>query len=465
MADIIWNKFTQKKQQEYIDFLKVFGALSGLFKDIQEGTNARKPYLYYRNHEQLYARVFTVEDLTRKDSAFDAVAHFDDEKVGIGLKTWIHSKDFTYQKVAEFNKLAPIKIDPLIEADKPEEVIKMVAQLRNERINLDKRLYKTDREIYHFVTRDTDVMKIFETSYDFIDLDTIELIDHDKKSFVFKDKLHKYKFYRSKSVLMEEFDASDKDKIIEIPIELFEDPFELIKMIRLPHMRSIAMNEQDAEPKVAEDKAVEYFTNNEGGQVIYLPLYSDKADGMHVPESSGVNARHGKSKNKGSNTLRPEFEVEVRISKWIHTVFPGFFGINALNKDEINNEKINDFDLILPDGRVLRGRVKQEAGKSLQTNPQNALGEWIIKDVLGLTSREDRVTDDLLVALAIDSLKITKIDNKHFKITVAEEGAYERFKLENEQAMKDRGLSGKSLPRFRREYEVNIDDEPIDVMV
>ena len=114
MADIIWNRFSEEEKSEYIRFLKIFGALSGLFKDNQEGKNARKPYLYYRNHEQLCVRVFKVEDLTRKDSAFDAIGNMENDRIGIGLKTWIHTKDKTYQKVAEFNKLAPIIIIPLM---------------------------------------------------------------------------------------------------------------------------------------------------------------------------------------------------------------------------------------------------------------------------------------------------------------------------------------------------------------
>ena len=156
-------------------------------------------------------------------------------------------------------------------------------------------------------------------------------------------------------------------------------------------------------------------------------------------------------KSKGSNIPRPEYEIEVRISKWIHHVFPGFFGINALDENEVKNAEKNDFDLILPNGRILKGRVKQQNGKSLQTNPQGALGEWILKDVLGLNNREV-VTADLLQSLAIDSLKVTKIDDKHFKITVAENGAYEKFKLENREKMLLNGLKGTQLPPFRNEY-------------
>lgn len=427
MANIIWDKFSYEEKREYIEFLKIFGALSGLFKDNQEGANARKPYLYYRNHEQLFARVFDVEDLTRKDSAFDALSNWENDRVGIGLKTWIHTKDYTYQKVAEFNKLAPIVIAPIIENGTAEEVINKVSELRNERIMLDKRLYKTDREVYHFITRDDNVMNIIEASYDLIDIESLELIKSDDKTYTFKDRLHKYKFYKSKSVLLEEFDASQNEIIVQIPIEQFDDPFKLIKMIELPKENKENINEE-----------------------IYLPLYQDKKEGRIVSNHSGINIRHSKSKVKGSNIPRPEYEIEVRISMWIHHIFPKFFGINALNQDEIKNEELNDFDLILPDGRVLRGRIKQQNGKSLQTNPQGALGEWILKDVLGLENREI-VTWELLDKLGIDSLRIIKLDDKHFKITVAETGAYEKFKIDNMENIIKAGLKGRQRPYFRPE--------------
>lgn len=434
MANIIWNKFSQKEKDEYIEFLKIFGALSGLFKDNQEGANARKPYLYYRNHEQLFARVFNVEDLTRKDSAFDALGPWENDRVGIGLKTWIHTKDNTYQKVAEFNKLAPEVIAPLIKNGTSEEVIRKVSQLRNERIMLDKRLYKTDRDVYHFITRDDDVMNIIETPYDLIDIDSLELIS-DGKTYTFKDKLRNYKFYTSKSVLLEEFDASAGEIIEQIPIEQFDDPFELIRMINLPKENY----------EVACEEKEDYEVVNEE---IILPLYQDKKEGPVVSDCSGINIRHSKPKNKGSNTPRPEYEIEVRVSTWIHHIFPKFFGINAFDNDDIHNKELNDFDLVLPDGRVLRGRIKQENGKSLQTNPQGALGEWILKDVLGFENREV-VTMDYLKTLGIDSLRITKLDDKHFKITVAETGAYEKFKLNNREKMNDAGLNGRQLPYFR----------------
>lgn len=428
MANMIWDKFSEESRAEYVEFLKLFGALSGLFKDNIEGANARKPYLYYRNHEQLFARVFDVEDLTRRDSAFDAVGIWEDERVGIGLKTWIHSRDFTFQKVAEFNRLAPEVIYPLIENGTADDVIRKVSELRNKRIMLDKGLYKTDRDVYHFVTRDDNTMKIIETPYELIDIESLELISSNGKTFTFKDKSRRFKFYKSKSVLLEEFDASEAEVIAQIPIEQFDDPFELIRMIKLPQISDQVVYEE-----------------------IYLPLYQDKKDEQLVSDKSGVNIRHAKSKNKGSNTPRPAHEIEIRISTWIHRVFPGFFGIDAFDKDQVKNAELNDFDLILPDGTALRGRIKQDNGKSLQTSPQSALGKWVLEDVLKLHDRDDKVTWELLDELGIDSLKITKIDDKHFKITVAETNAYEQFKLDYEEKMREMGLSGSQLPYFKPE--------------
>ena len=466
MATLIWDKFSKEEKDQYIKFLKIFGALSGLFKDNQEGANAKKPYLYYRNHEQLFAKVFKVEDLTRKDSAFDALAVFGDNRIGIGLKTWIHSKNITYQKVAEFNKLSPTIIAPLIEEGDNFKIVREVAKLRNERIMLDKRLYKTNKEVYHYITRDDNVMNIVETSYDLIDMDSIEFIKTDGKTYSFKDKLHNYKFYKSKSVLLEEFDASKGEIIETIPIKQYDDPFELIEMItisqnsdiNIPQPRDISTEDEHYTELISEhsDNIYKTVENKDGSnKVIYLPLYQDKKEGMVVTACSGVNIRHSKPKSKGSSIPRPEYEIEIRVSKWIHHIYPKFFGIDALNEEEIKNEKLNDFDLILPDGRVLRGRIKQQNGKSLQTSPQGALGKWVLNDVLGVKSRQDIITKEWLDKLAIDSLKITKIDNKHFKITVAETGAYEKFKIENKEKIITNSLIGRA-PYFRSEFVKNL---------
>lgn len=276
MSNLLWERLPNDERNEYIKFLEVFGALSGLFKDNKEGTNAKKPFLYYRNHEQLFARVFNVEDLTRKDSAFDAVAVINGKRIGIGLKTWIHVNNLTYQKVAEFNKLAPTEIHPLISAGKAEKVIERVSQLRNERVKLDQRQYGTTKDVYHYITRDDSAMNIVECNYDLIQLDSLKLIGNKGGTYSFTDGLNNYKFYTSKSVLLKEFDASESKILKSIPIMQFNDPFELLQKIELPHKKTFEVEE-----------------------VIYLPLYSDSS--FKVKDKSGLNAWNGASKKKGSS--------------------------------------------------------------------------------------------------------------------------------------------------------------------
>src|SRR5699024_8238173 len=249
---------------------------------------------------------------------------------------------------------------PIIANGTAEDVIAKVSYLRNERILLDKRQYDTNTEIYHSITRDNNVMNIVESRYDLIQIDKLKLVKTNGKTYHFNDGINNYKYYRSKSVLMKEFDAS-KNKIIEsIPITLYDDPFELLEMIQLPKAKPVQQHEN-----------------------IYLPLYSDSKGAVSL--KSGFNAWNAKPKSKVNPKPRPEFEAYIPIPKWIHLVYPVFFGFNALNKEERGAK--NSFTLHLRDGREITALVTQEDGKSLQTNPQNILGKWILHDVLGLEAR------------------------------------------------------------------------------
>jgi len=400
---MLWSKLPLEQQNEYVHFLKVFGALSGLFKDHSAGDNARKPFLHYRNHEQLYARTFDVIDLTRKDSAFDVVFADETQRVGIGLKTWIHTNDFTYQKVAEFNKDAPELIHPLIAQGNAKEVVKKVAELRNERISLDKRLYKTDQEIYHYVTRDDDYMYINEATYDYIDIENIEVTKETKTTYHFTDQQNNYRYYNSKSVLLEEFDASKDKRLVSIPIEQYEDPFLLLESL-------------DGTKQSKETKDSPY---------IYLPMYADRS--MKVHEKSAFNAWNAAPKSKKSKGPRPAFEAYIPIPIWVHRAIPNFFGFNPLNPKELSAAE--SFHLHLPSGEIIPARITQQNGKSLQTNPQSILGEWILHDVFGLNAYE-QLTNEHLKALGVDSFRIEKIDDENFKIDLGPRFAFEQWKIQ-----------------------------------
>ena len=60
------------------------------------------------------------------------------------------------------------------------------------------------------------------------------------------------------------------------------------------------------------------------------------------------------------------------------------------------------------------------------TNPNVALANWILKDVLQLKERE-LLTYKKLEIIGIDSVKVEKIDDKNFKIYFSKIGSYEKF--------------------------------------
>src|SRR5699024_8184933 len=310
---------------------------------------------------------------------------------------------------------------PLIKENDYEHLIKKVAELRNERIQLDKRQYNTDYDLYHNITRDDDVMNIMETNYDLIQMDSLKLLNNKGGTFTFTDSLNNYKFYTSKSVLLKEFNASKNFILEQVPIVNYDDPFELLRMIELP----------------TDDKL--YDTKD----VIFLPIYSDR--NMKVEEKSAFNAWNAASKNKGSGIPRPVFEAYITIPRWIHQTKPNFFGFDALNKQKRNNA--TPFNLHLPDGRIIKAIVTQDGGKSLQTNPQSVLGKWILHDVLGLKERE-LLTMDHLIKLGVDSLKVTKLDGEKFTIELAETYAFEKWKIEIEDKIRN---SNSRMPTLRRD--------------
>ena len=62
------------------------------------------------------------------------------------------------------------------------------------------------------------------------------------------------------------------------------------------------------------------------------------------------------------------------------------------------------------------------------TNPNIALANWLLKDVLQLNERE-LLTYKKLEIIGIDSVKVEKIDDENFKIYFSKIGSYENFLL------------------------------------
>lgn len=159
---------------------------------------------------------------------------------------------------------------------------------------------------------------------------------------------------------------------------------------------------------------------------IYLPLYSDRDQTVH--SQSGLNVSHAGPKNPNSENPRPRDpdEIYIPIPIWIHRTFPNFFGFDALDKTQ-RNATVNKFNLYYYNSNYWKAIITEDNGKALETDPQPALGKWILRDILRLPYGTV-LTMDMLNRKEIDSVKITKIDNSNFRIEIAQFNAFRNWK-------------------------------------
>ena len=78
----------------------------------------------------------------------------------------------------------------------------------------------------------------------------------------------------------------------------------------------------------------------------------------------------------------------------------------------------------------MSAKVCQDNSKALMSNPNSALGKWLLRDVLNLPERE-MLTYDKLQAIGLDTVVIYKTDNKTYDIDFTRIGSYEKFLNEN----------------------------------
>lgn len=129
---------SEKGQKLYIELLQATGALSNLFAE------SKTPFLYYRAMENIFCKSFDADNLSRSDVSADAGK----DKIGVGLKTFLHQNGSTYQKIAEFNRESY-----LLRGLNKEDTVTKVSEMRNERIKSTKSICDLDDMIYHLVTR------------------------------------------------------------------------------------------------------------------------------------------------------------------------------------------------------------------------------------------------------------------------------------------------------------------------
>ena len=367
---MFYDNESEEFKQKYIDSLSIIGSLSNLFSDSQV------PYLYYRIAEKIFCRSFNANDLSRGDIALDASK----SNIGIGLKTFLKNNEKTLQKVAEFNK------DRILYENKNEvDIVKIIATLRNKRIDFAEKLSSVEKSYYHCVVRGENRFHLYEEAMDYIDIENITAIKKKKNSIWFHDGLHEYTFNLSKSTLIKRFNINQY--LAEFDVNILENPLDDIKKC------------------FSEDSELLKDGRNLS-DTIYLPLYGkDKK----VSERSSLNQWNASGRKRNPN------EIYIPIPAKVHKYSPSFFP--ARDKP---------FNLHLPNGEILNVKVCQDNSKALMSNPNKALGKWMLRDILGLKEGE-LLTYSRLQIIGIDSIRLDKIDNENFRINFVSFGSFEEY--------------------------------------
>lgn len=346
---------TWKNNGAYFEMLRFMAGLSRLFSENSI------PYLDYRLAENLFCKHYSALNDDRSCMAYDARIG----RLGIGIKTFGISRDSSVEKIAEFNKLKE-HLDPL----KGKELAVRLAQFRNQRMDAADAAYGVTDAIYHIVGRKDSKLVIFNSPYKRINIDAISDVKDTKTSISFTDGVDFYTFNKSKSVLMKRFGIPED--FVELDVDMLEDPLGMLHEALHRDMPAMPA----FEPRV---KGLDY---------VVLPLFSTRGGTRRVPQKSGLNQW-----NAGGRRRDPD-EVYIPIPKVVHERFPGFFP-----------DKDCPFELLLPDGEVMSAKLCQAGSKALMSNPNSALGRWILRRVLHVPEGR-MVTMDDLASFGIDSVLV-----------------------------------------------------------
>lgn len=363
-----------KSNTNYLKMLALMGKLSNLFAE------SDIPFIHYRVTENLFCKYFNAENLSRTDTAYDAKIG----SLGIGIKTFTFEKGVSTEKIAEFNSLSAH-----LKQFRGLELARQLGICRNERMQIANGLYNINNATYHIIGRKRNALEIFNTPYEYVDVDNISVIKDSISSLQFSDGINQYNFNRSKSVLMKKFVRPEI--VTEVPVDILEDPYKLLESLFAQDLKQLAIQTD------LRDSVV-------------LPLYAIKSKNKEVQAKAGLNQWNA------AGRTRHEDEVYIPVPREIHINKPGFFPNN-----------INDiFNLRLPDGLVLTAKMCQSGLKGLMSNPNKALGNWILRKVLKLKPYT-LVNREILDKAGFDSLVVYKNSQLDYSIDVCYSQSYSEF--------------------------------------
>lgn len=373
----------KEEKEEYLKFLGIMGSLSRFFSE------NLSPYLDSRICENLFCKCLHAENLAREDCTADAKKG----DVGIGIKTWMGGN---LQKIAEFNKARP-QYSGLKGLDKA----KKIAQLRNERIDVTMRAHGLKSMIYHVTFREPGKIRVLECPLERINVDKIKITSDTGATLSFTDGVNNYSFNNSKSVLMEHF-----DKLIEkasIDVNIIADPYPIIESL---------LSSSGGSTPIAKAVSIAFAVNESKNPFIYLRLYTyknKKTYEKYVPERSGLNQWNALGRKRDPNEIYIPISAEDREK----------------NKDFFP-DRDTPFTLILPDSTAISAKVCQENSKALMSNPNKALGKWLLRDVFRIKENQ-LLTYSFLESINIDSVRIEKLSDLNYKIDFAKLDSYENW--------------------------------------
>lgn len=375
--ELLIDKLDRNTISTYCRYLQCVGMLSRL------SSESDSPYINSRVAENVFCLATGAENLGRADCSADAKLG----EVGIGIKTFLASNNNTMQKIAEFNKDAV-----RIRNKTANEIVNIIANLRNERILSTKRIYGINTMIYHCIVREPNRINVYECPMDLIDIPNISnILEKSNRNVIyFQDGKNEYSFNLNKNTLYKRFETIEINFFIEVKI--LSKPYEVLTRLF------------DSDSEISfESRKTNYQIRS-----VVLPLFSDRG-GRHVPEKSGLNQWNADGRPRNSE------EIYIPIPLWIHKKFPQFFPLRD-----------KKFTLKLPNGNKLSAKVCQQGRKALMSNPNRELGQWLLRDVMNLQERE-LLSYEKLQVIGIDSVEVFKVNDEEYRIEFRPMGSYDDF--------------------------------------
>ena len=244
-------------------------------------------------------------------------------------------------------------------------------------------------------------MSVCECNLVPIDINRIRNIKRENNVITFDDGINEYSFNVAKSVLYMRF---NKLQVLqEIPITIRKNPTEELSVA----LGYATKNNSSAHSIGSDEILIE---------TVILPLYSEnRKSGKYVPPKNNLNMRFA------GGRLRNKYEIGIPIPAEFRRFHPGFFRGRDI-----------PFRLVLSDGTELTAKQCQADGKTLMSNPNSALGEWMIDRILKISPSE-QITYKMLLKYGIDSIELRKIIDRKtneifYRLDFAPAGSYETYK-------------------------------------